>query len=112
MADIYYINNQLFIDGETIDFSHIIKSIKSYEELVLVLITVPKGEINNRNVYAVNIKNKAIIWRIQEPDLIYDDSPYINFDDLSDSILVGNWNGIFYEISKYDGSIIRGIQTR
>ncbi len=112
MMDIHYVNNQLFIAGDSINFSHSIKSIKLYEELVLVLITVPKGEINNQNVYAVNIKDKDIRWRIQEPDLIYEDSPYTNFDDLSDEIVVGNWNGISYEINKNDGSRIRGIQTR
>jgi len=112
MMDIRYINNHLFIAGDTIAFSSTIKSIKLYEDLILVLLRVPKGEINNQNVYAVNIKNKGIIWRIQEPDLIYNDSPYTNFANVFDGIVVGNWNGISYEINKHDGSRIRGIQTR
>ena len=49
MMDIRYINNHLFIAGDTIDFSYTIKSIKLYEDLILVLLRVPKGEINKHD---------------------------------------------------------------
>ncbi|MEG6585188.1 hypothetical protein [Dendrosporobacter sp. 1207_IL3150] len=112
MQNIRFENKQLIVDEETIDFSHKIKDIKLYENLILILFIVPKGEINNQNVCAVDMNNKSIVWRIQEPDFIYDDSPYTNFEDLSEGIVIGNWNGISYEINKKDGSRIRGIQTK
>ena len=110
--DIYFNNDQLILEGIYIDFPHCIKNIKLYKDLVLVLLSVPKGIINNQNVYAVNIKTKKIVWRIQEPDLIYDSNPYMNFYDSSECIVVGNWNGISYTINEDDGSRIQGIQAK
>ena len=112
MQKIRYDNKRLIVDEEPIDFSHTIKDIKIYKNLILVLLTVPKGEINNQNVYAVDVRNKSIVWRIQEPDSIYDDSPYINFDNFFGEIVIGNWNGISYEINSQNGNKIRGIQTK
>lgn len=109
---ISYSGNQIIIDGYPIQFSIPIKEIKLFEDLVLVLLTVPKGIINNRNVYAVNRINKKIDWEIQEPDLIYNDTPYVNFMDFIEGIVVGNWNGIAYLIDPKDGSIIKSIQTK
>lgn len=110
--DVDFKGNQLLLDGHFIDFPGSIKSIKIFKDLVLVMLTVPKGIINNQNVYAVSVNNKKVIWRIQEPDLIYDNSPYMNFYDAADAIIVGNWNGIAYTINEYDGTRIQGVQTK
>lgn len=110
--DVRYDNTQLWLEGNPIDFSDPIKRIKLYKDLVLVLLHVPKGITNNQNVYAVNIKTQKVVWRIQEPDQIYASSPYMNFHDSSEYIIVGNWNGISYEVNEDNGSIIRGIQTK
>lgn len=112
MQNIRYYDKQLIINEESINFSYNIKDIKLYEDLILVLLKIPKGEINNKNVYAVDVRTKNIVWRIQEADSIYNDSPYINFCDFSNGIVIGNWNGVLYEINKRDGSRIRGIQTK
>jgi len=112
MQNIQCSHRQLIVDGKAIDFSHEIKDIKLYENLILILLMVPKGVINNRNVYAVDVRNKSIVWRIEEPDLIYQDSPYTNFEKFSDRIVIGNWNGISYEINEKNGTRIQGIQTK
>lgn len=113
MLQISFYDNELRIDfSNSIKFPYKIKDIKNYRNVVLVILKVPHGTADNRNVYAVSTLDKRILWQIQEPDKIYQDSPYMNFVDNMESIIVGNWNGISYEINEQDGTIIRGIQTK
>jgi hypothetical protein len=112
MEKIYFQMNKLILDDEVVEFSKPIKEIKVYKDLVLVLLRIAQGEINNQNVYAVNTSSKKIVWRIQEPEFIYEDSPYINIIDCSNGIIIGNWNGISYQISEIDGRVIKRKLTK
>jgi len=102
----------LFIDTRSKKFAYPIRDVKEYKNLILVLFTVPKGEIDNRNVIAINNMTLELVWRIEEADLIYEDCPYINLIDTSDVIIIGNWNGILYKIDDSNGRILEGIQTK
>ncbi|MFD1739551.1 hypothetical protein ACFSCX_24010 [Bacillus salitolerans] len=109
---INYDGNQLFIYGKSLSFNDPIRSIKEYKNLVLVLLAVPSGKINNRNVYAINREDTDIYWQIEEPDLIYEDCPYTNFIENNNQIIIGNWNGITYLIDEKNGKRIGAIQTK
>lgn len=110
--EVSFSNNILTINGNQISFDESIKDIKEFNDLILVLLTVPQGKINNRNVVAVSKNTIGILWIIEEADLFYDDCPYTNFIDNSDEIIIGNWNGISYIINEQNGHKIKGVQTK
>lgn len=74
--------------------------------MVIVRIEPSKGEIFNRNIFAVS-NHGEIVWQIAEsPHGTQTDKPYTSvYIGDGGELMAGNWNGVDYVVAAEDGSI-------
>ena len=107
MTDITINGNKLY-HGKKEIFSREfqIKQVLEIAGYCVILTDVPKGRIDNENVFCINLKGD-LIWRISHTEHLYQDSPYMNMEkDIDDTILLMNWDGGNVKVNVLTGEII------
>ncbi len=106
MTDFEIVDGVLYFDGNQVRFLFPIAEGVGVYDCVAVRLDVPAGQKFNRNVFLVE-RSGAVRWQIQEsPHGTEDDKPFMNLLLANDgSLVVGNWNGIDYNIDLSSGII-------
>ncbi|MCH9646792.1 MAG: hypothetical protein K0U98_01060 [Deltaproteobacteria bacterium] len=75
------------------------------KEGVVVRVETPVGHIFNRNVFLID-EHHRVRWQIQEsPHGSAEDRPFMNLISKDGVLVVGNWNGVDYDVDLESGEI-------
>jgi len=107
-------NRLMLANGCSIIFEYPIADAKSTQSLIVVLLDVPLGTRDNRNVYAIN-DNAELLWRIERMsnlDLI-GQCPYNGIMTVNEeSVTLYNWCGFSVVVNIHTGTIISSLFTK
>lgn len=91
--------------GHTVAFDYPIQESLGFEQAIVLLLDVPLGKSLNENVFGVAYDGK-IIWRIEEKQLVYEDSPYTGIARKGNKVVLYNWDGLELTVEPATGKII------
>lgn len=96
----------LWIAGVHVDLPYEVGEALEVQDLVVVRIEPPVGQIFNRNVFAYT-KQGLLAWQIEEsPHGTEPDKPFVGVrKGESGELIVDNWNGVDYSVNLKNGSI-------
>ncbi|KPF92236.1 hypothetical protein IP81_09615 [Novosphingobium sp. AAP83] len=83
-----------------------IEKVVVVENTLAVLLTIPRGTVENENVMGLNADGE-IIWQIERIPHVYEDSPYINIAVENRDLIAFNWDGDKVNISPTNGKAKR-----
>lgn len=93
MTEISASGNTLQIGNQTVEFEYGIDDLVQLNGIIVVLLNIPTGETNNRNVIGLD-QNGSIRWRIEELDSERADKPYVEIDITNGELVADNWMGV------------------
>jgi hypothetical protein len=96
----------LLPSGKTIRFDYPIDETLQRDDLIVVLLRVPKSVRLNENVFGVSERSEHILWQIQPQRHISDDSPYTELYHDKGRVGAHNWDSSLYIIDPSNGTVI------
>lgn len=112
MTTIETAGETLDIDGTRVRFRHPIKDVVHAEGVIVVLLDVPPGSIDNRNVIGVSEDGERL-WEI---DPISDDptadQAYVNLYEKGGGVWVGNPIGAECRLDPATGNLTEKLQKK
>ncbi|MFW3165845.1 hypothetical protein WBQ28_15260 [Pseudomonas syringae pv. syringae] len=99
-------SGSIFVAGNLVELPYPVGDVKIVDDLIIVRVEPPAGEVFNRNVFGI-AKSGELLWQIEEsPHGTQDDKPFIDIAVNRDNKLVaGNWNGVAYHVDIGSGKI-------
>lgn len=107
MDEISHSQNRLSIGEVTVELRHPIKEVLMHNEMVIALLDVPSGTIDNRNVLAFD-QTGSPLWAIEASDDEGRDNPYMSVESQNGELIAEAWNGIRYVADEDTGEIRDG----
>lgn len=104
MTEISVGGNTLRIGSQTVKFDYDIDDLVQLNGMIVVLLNIPTGETNNRNVIGID-QNGSIRWRIEELDSERADKPYVEIDVSNGELVVDNWMGVQATVDVDTGAV-------
>lgn len=105
MTEVTHSGRTLRINGTAITVRHPIKTVVDVDSIVIVLLQVPTGEVDNRNVIAFDSDGDQL-WEIEpSPHGTEDDNPFVALTTDAGSVVAQTWNGIEYVVDIETGAI-------
>lgn len=105
MTEIQVDGAQIKIGSEKHEFDGTVDDYVVMNDVVATLISVPNGEINNRNIIGFK-KDGSRQWRVESLYSGDDDIPYVYIDKKENCIIADTWAGIQVTIDPNTGEII------
>jgi hypothetical protein len=81
------------------------------DDVIVVLLDVPKGVTLNENIFGVACAG-GVIWQIARAQHVYDDSPYTDLLLRDGAAVASNWDGDMVAINISDGSVTKMSYTK
>lgn len=96
----------LWIAGARVDLPYEVDEVLEMQDLVIVRVEPPVGQIFNRNVFAYT-KQGLLVWEIEEsPHGTELDKPFVGIrKGEPGELIAANWNGVDYSVNLKSGSI-------
>lgn len=96
---------ELTINGTTVTFEFEIGEAIGLDEVIVIRLKVPKGEIHNQNVVAVD-ETGSKCWTIPEcPRGSAEDKPYMNIYLREGEVRAWNWLGHDFRVDPATGAL-------
>lgn len=99
------------IDGVPCEFEYEVDDVLVVDETVVVLLDVPTGETDNRNVVGLNLDGSRR-WRIDALDSERADKPFVAIDGEDGDFVADNWIGVRATVDPATGAITDTILTK
>ncbi len=112
MTTVRYDGRTLTIEDTTVSLRHPVKEATRVNDVVVVLLDVPTGTIDNRNVIGVS-ENGARLWEIEPiSDDPTADQPYVDLSKENGGIWVVNPIGARCRVDVATGTLVEKEITR
>lgn len=97
-------------DGHMTSFPYGIRQAEQIDDILVVLLDVPRGSIMTENVFGISRVDGQIIWQIDYcPETGTDPANWYTeiLRRSGDSAWIGNWNGRVVDVDVATGKILR-----
>ena len=104
-----------FDNGKTVPFEYDIKDSIELENIVVVVLEIPRGKVMTENVFGVSSDSGIILWHIERiPETSSDpENRYVEILSADAGVVrIGNWNGTVMDVNVKDGHVIRSVITK
>lgn len=100
-----------FKGGGTARFRFPIAEALMFDDIAVVRLDLPPGQIFNENVYGLN-RDGRIVWQVPARTYVYEDSPYVNLARAGAHVILTNWDGMELALDPASGQILSERETR
>lgn len=95
----------MYIGDTSITVRRPVETVIDIDGVIAVLLEVPTGDIDNRNVLAFDAKGSKL-WEIEpSPPGTSDDNPFVELTTVDGLLIAETWNGMEYDVDVETGAI-------
>lgn len=104
MTEINVAGSKIEISGVTHEFEHEVEEVVEVAGIVAVLLSIPTGETDNRNVVGFDVHG-SFLWKIDRLYSDKEDIPFVYLGVSDDKLIAETWMGLRVTIDPETGKI-------